>query len=484
LEQEEADLKEMLKQLPSLRKDVASILTHISKYDTIIIAKTDEIKRKGKEIEDIVTLGDGALCPQCKQKLTIEHIYTVKNEFNQEKSEVEEEIRGLRQQISDYKRKEEEDQNQIADLEGKGEQLKKLGRKLGKLVEKNEAIETALRKLKEKEKKIHEANELLEQEKYATEERNKLASVLKNFDKLSKDKEIYMNLRQRVSKYENRKIDAEYIANLQEVKRKSKVEDGIRDTKTSIDNLNEQISSETMTLYEKQKLYDRNKQLMHQLIALEEEAEKLEHDLSGRKQEMAGKNAEIKSTETYLKDLEVDVAKKKDYFRKKQIFQQMQNWLDECFVPIIENIEKYVLQSINEEFNQLFQKWFNTLLETGDISVEVDENFTPIITQAGYSLDVNSLSGGEKTSVALAYRLALNTMIRKIADMDISLLILDEPTDGFGKEQLIRLREVLDDLNRAQIIMVSHERDLESFVDRIYRVTKEGNISKLELIQS
>jgi DNA repair protein SbcC/Rad50 len=64
-----------------------------------------------------------------------------------------------------------------------------------------------------------------------------------------------------------------------------------------------------------------------------------------------------------------------------------------------------------------------------------------------YSLDVNSLSRGEKTSVALAYRLALNTMTRKIADMDTSLLILDEPTDGFGKEQLIRLREVLDDLN-------------------------------------
>ena len=187
---------------------------------------------------------------------------------------------------------------------------------------------------------------------------------------------------------------------------------------------------------------------------------------------------------TYLKDLEVDVGKKRDYFRLKQIFQQMQNWLDECFIPIIESLEKYVLQSINEEFNHLFQKWFNTLIETEDIIVEVDEDFTPIITQAGYSLDVNSLSGGEKTSVALAYRLALNTMIRKIADMDTSLLILDEPTDGFGKEQLIRLREVLDDLNRAQIIMVSHERELEDFVDRIYRITKEGNISRLELIQA
>jgi len=29
-------------------------------------------------------------------------------------------------------------------------------------------------------------------------------------------------------------------------------------------------------------------------------------------------------------------------------------------------------------------------------------------------------------------------MIKKAADMENNLIILDEPTDGFGKEQLIR----------------------------------------------
>ncbi|MGA9844783.1 MAG: hypothetical protein WBQ25_20975 [Nitrososphaeraceae archaeon] len=70
---------------------------------------------------------------------------------------------------------------------------------------------------------------------------------------------------------------------------------------------------------------------------------------------------------------------------------------------------------------------------------------------------MGSLSGGEKTSTALAYRLALNTMIKKAADVENNLIIPDEPNDGIGKEQLIRLRRVLDELEFAQIITVSHE---------------------------
>ncbi len=56
--------------------------------------------------------------------------------------------------------------------------------------------------------------------------------------------------------------------------------------------------------------------------------------------------------------------------------------------------------------------------------------------------------------------------------MQSNLLILDEPTDGFSKEQLGRVREILDELESPQIIIVSHERELESFADQIFRVTK------------
>ena len=120
------------------------------------------------------------------------------------------------------------------------------------------------------------------------------------------------------------------------------------------------------------------------------------------------------------------------------------------------------------------------LMESGDLSVRIDENFAPVIEQNGYEISVDSLSGGERTSVAFAYRVALNLMVQRVCtSMRESLLILDEPTDGFSKEQIFRMREVLEDLKCDQVIIVSHEKELEGFVDKIYRVVKEGGVSRI-----
>jgi len=90
------------------------------------------------------------------------------------------------------------------------------------------------------------------------------------------------------------------------------------------------------------------------------------------------------------------------------------------------------------------------------------------------------LSSGERTSIVLAYRLALNVMVKKVCEaMQSNLLILDESTDGFSRELLSRLRDFLKDLKCEQVIIVSHESELESFVDNIFRVTKESVESKI-----
>jgi len=120
------------------------------------------------------------------------------------------------------------------------------------------------------------------------------------------------------------------------------------------------------------------------------------------------------------------------------------------------------------------------LIEDPDLEVSIDEDFTPIVLRGGYDQDLIALSGGEKTSVALAYRLALNTIVQKVsAGMMSNLLILDEPTDGFSKEQLYKVRDILTELRCPQIIMVSHERELESFADQIFQITKTGGISRI-----
>ncbi|MDW0185841.1 MAG: hypothetical protein QOA08_00105, partial [Nitrososphaeraceae archaeon] len=60
--------------------------------------------------------------------------------------------------------------------------------------------------------------------------------------------------------------------------------------------------------------------------------------------------------------------------------------------------------------------------------------------------------------------------------------ILDEPTDGFSKEQLVQIKNVLEELTAAQVIIVSHEKELEGFVETIFRVAKESEKSQVELV--
>lgn len=157
-------------------------------------------------------------------------------------------------------------------------------------------------------------------------------------------------------------------------------------------------------------------------------------------------------------------------------------WLDECFAIALASIERHVLAGINEEFNTLLRRMFRILMDESELNIGINEFFTPAVLQNGYEQDINALSGGERTSVALAYRLALNSMVKEAcAPLNKSgLLILDEPTDGFSKEQLMRLRDVLAETGARQIIIVSHERELESFADCIYRVRKSGNVSVVE----
>ncbi len=96
-------------------------------------------------------------------------------------------------------------------------------------------------------------------------------------------------------------------------------------------------------------------------------------------------------------------------------------------------------------------------------------------------MSFSNLSGGEKTSAALAYRLALNRVINDVVHQikTKDVLILDEPTDGFSTHQLDKVRDVLEKLNLTQTIIVSHESKIESFVENVIRIQKEGHVSSV-----
>lgn len=203
---------------------------------------------------------------------------------------------------------------------------------------------------------------------------------------------------------------------------------------------------------------------------------KAEIELAEIKKELAMTTQEIFEKEEYIAS--------KEKLKKILISnQELQDWLSINFLELIEFIERNVLMRLRQEFSRIFSKWFNMLVpQNTSLYVRLDESFSPIIIYKDIEMEYTFLSGGERTAVALAYRLALNQIINsifsKIKTKD--LVILDEPTDGFSEAQLYRIREVLNELKVAQLIIVSHEQKVESFVDNIIKIKKHGDISYLE----
>lgn len=176
--------------------------------------------------------------------------------------------------------------------------------------------------------------------------------------------------------------------------------------------------------------------------------------------------------------LEKEISDKEKIKKGIAKLKKMRDWLSGNFSLVINEIERAVMSKVHAEFSSLFGKWFAMLAE--GLNARINEEFTPVIEQQGYEIEYSYLSGGERTAAALAYRLALNQVINSIMS-DIKtkdLLILDEPTDGFSFEQLDRMRDVLNELKISQLILVSHEQKIESFVESIIRFQKD-NVTKI-----
>ncbi len=72
----------------------------------------------------------------------------------------------------------------------------------------------------------------------------------------------------------------------------------------------------------------------------------------------------------------------------------------------------------------------------------------------------------------------MRDLIEEIKTKD--LIILDEPTDGFSSEQLDKIRDIINDMDFRQTILVSHEPKVEGFVDNVIQVYKEERRSRIE----
>ncbi|MBI5347643.1 MAG: hypothetical protein HZB66_03460 [Candidatus Aenigmarchaeota archaeon] len=249
---------------------------------------------------------------------------------------------------------------------------------------------------------------------------------------------------------------------------------------------------------EKAVLAGENKKISEGIIALESELKEyaliesyysdIEQQCTKLQQKLIVQEKNVSRIEQMCEDnrkttiiLQSDIRKMEEAKDRAERVSAVNQWLSSFFIPLTEKIERHAMLAVQQEFNRFFQDWFNMLIEDENINASVNENFEPVINQNGYETDYTNLSGGEKTSVALAYRLALNKVINIMIEgiRTNDLLIMDEPTDGFSAEQLDKVRDVLQQLGLRQVIIVSHEQKMDSFVDSVVRIEKENHISRV-----
>ena len=189
---------------------------------------------------------------------------------------------------------------------------------------------------------------------------------------------------------------------------------------------------------------------------------------------------EIEVFSRQIEEMRERILKTEEVKKRVEYLLRLETWISKSFAPLISLVEKNVMTRLKSEFSSLFTKWFSMLVSE-TFEVRLDDSFTPVINYQDYEIDYSYLSGGERTAIALAYRLAfnqvVNSLLSKIKTRD--LVILDEPTDGFSEAQLDKMRDVLKQLNSRQLIIVSHEQKIESFVENVIRLNKEHGSSKI-----
>ena len=456
LEKENKLLKEKIAEYKGLLKSHQKELQIILKKIYRLEAQKDDTNKKIENLNDL-----GGICPICGSILDDEHKKNLKSEREKEIRKYNSEMKILNQVKSKGDRQIELDNTKIEDLEN---QLKESDLIIDKYKGLNEII-TKMNLVKEKINNIDEKLSLNIEESIDLGNFDDYINYLEIlFDKLKEYNQAQENLKN---------IKYQYNKNIRR----------INENQTNIETLQQEIGvlkDKISTSTDKVKQMEGIVSKMDELQSIYDDTEKAFRSL----------NEEIITNKTLIKSLTEDVLTLEDEIKEKEMLHKQLDklkdyhiWLNDYMIPTLSLIEKHVMQNIHLEFDENFKKWFHLLIDDPSKTGRIDEEFTPIIEQDGFQQEISYLSGGEKTSVALAYRLALNNVVQKVSTgMKSNLLIMDEPTDGFSKEQLFKIREILNELKYPQIIIVSHEKELESFANNVFQIEKIDGISQVSRV--
>ena len=136
-------------------------------------------------------------------------------------------------------------------------------------------------------------------------------------------------------------------------------------------------------------------------------------------------------------------------------------------------VTRVLVYTISAEADRIF----GDIMNDHTMRLHWGEDYAITIEQRGNERDFSQLSGGEKMAAALAVRLAL---LREMSD--IRLAFFDEPTAHLDDERRDNLATQITQIKGFhQLFVISHDDTFERETHHVLRVTKENEISRVEV---
>ncbi len=417
----------------------------------------NEIKALEEEKEEMAGLEGQGECSKCKQPISEEHIDNILKELESKKAKKKEKEVELIERL-ETKRKEHRTLTEAVEC------MEKLERNIGYRKKEKQRLEKEIKSLPDIQDKVEST------EKKMVE----LKDMIGEFEHSKEDLQTLEKRKIELRKYRDRKLQLEEkIAKKDElVKKKEDKEGKLEDTEKKLADIEKKL----MELKEKFS--------QEEFLKLKGEYEGLIKETSKLKEKQNYHNSTIKRLDKEIEALERELKKMERCKVRASELNSMQTWITRDLKECIRSMEEHRMAQLNMDFESYFRAWFDEILDDPEINATLDENFAPVITVQNHVTSVDDISGGERTSVALAYRLAFNTMIKKELELESNLLVLDEPTTGFSREQLRRLKDVMAKVTADQIVIVSHENEIVNLADVEYLVKKEDGVSRVEQASS
>jgi exonuclease SbcC len=228
------------------------------------------------------------------------------------------------------------------------------------------------------------------------------------------------------------------------------------------------IFENILKLEEETKGFDEN-EFVHLKGSINEKQTKL----SQLDQMLGGIMEKISKNENQIKIIQKAIIELKTV---KEYMEQLDSIQSNIFSrdgPVATSLRSWALNTISTKSSE-----YLTLLNTKIQRIQLSEKARDIsITchSKKETLDLESLSGGEQVSVALALRLG---MAKLLGASNLNLMILDEPTTHLDAERKKSLVEVLAQLSNIsnsetpmQFIIITHDTEIfeDSSVEKIYK---------------